>query len=196
MKNYTHEEAIELVNAMPAKSTMLVNVKKTSTGKWHLELAEKLENGSQSINVLSLLNKNDDRFKRGGARRAWAPVDAEQLVEYFGFTQAELDQLPADEAFYCCIANPKIINDDTEIEFRIKIVETIEGTEYQNENIDTQAKRSGKEGQILTSEGFPIFSNTYVVGCLAGELPEHVLLKADQSTSSVKARVASAPSLD
>ena len=83
------------------------------------------------------------------------------------------------------ILNPTM----NDIRCRLKIEETIEGTDWQNDNITTAAKRRGKDGDYITHLGAYIFSNTSVV--LSEVEAEHELLEADVSTSVTSKQVKS-----
>lgn len=201
MKTYTENEAKEEIAKLTPGKVLLTSVRKVSGGKFHIELAEKIQSESRStVNVLGILNAGDDRFNVGGARRAWAPAEKAQLVNFFGFTDAELDGLQEgddeNDRVWVCISNPKLNG----IPLKIQIVETTEGDEFQMAHIETKAKRAGKDGPIMTNEGLPIFSNTYVVGLPEGKVITHKYLESDQqmenkakATLGVETASASAP---
>jgi hypothetical protein len=171
----TEEKALELVQSLTPGQSRLVSIRKVEGGKFHLEIAEKIVKESGTVNVLSLLNVGDERFNSGGARRAWAPAMEGTLTQYFGI---EADKLPKEvgQKIYVDLLNPMLGS----VQLRIQIKETIEGTEWQEENIERAAKRAGKDGEILTFEGLPIFSNTAVVGAEKGAKVKHTYLVSDQ----------------
>ena len=111
--------------------TLLVSARKVANEKIHLEFAEQIK-ASTSVNVLSLLNKSDDRFS-SNARRAWVtaePIDATELFNVdFGPTS---DWYMSDkgEMLDLNILNPTM----KDVRCRIIISETIDGSEWQNEN--------------------------------------------------------------
>ena len=72
---------------------------------------------------------------------------------------------------------------------RIQITETIEPTEWQKDNIETAAKRAGRDGDFITHNGDYIFSNSSIV-LLNPEDEEdkitHSFLKPDSRTVSLE----------
>lgn len=189
MKTYTKNEAMQEVAKLTPGQVLLTSVRKVAGGKFHIELAEKIQSESRNtINVLGILNAGDDRFNVGGARRAWAPAEKAQLIQFYGFSDAELDGLTEgdddNDRIWVCIKNPNVNG----IPLKIQIVETTEGDEFQMANIETKAKRAGKDGPIMTHEGLPIFSNTYVVGLPEGKTLTHRYLESDQQMEN-KAKV-------
>jgi len=198
MKNYTEKEANEQIAKLVPGKVLLTSVRKVAGGKFHIELAEKIQSQNRStVNVLGILNAGDERFNIGGARRAWAPAEKAQLSEFFGIDGAALDGLGEKEKIYVCIAGPALNG----IPLAIQIVETTEGDDWDNANIETSAKRAGKDGDILTNEGMPIFSKTYVVGVPEGNSVQHVYLQSDQQMEraakvSLGASATAEPTLD
>ena len=151
--------------------TLLVAARKVNGGKLHLEFAEIIKNGNTNVNVLSILNKSDERFS-SSARRSWVTAEPTDAEEHFGVSFS-----PSN------ILNPTI--DETRC--RVKISETTEATEWQADNIETAAKRRGKDGDYITHEGNYIFSNTNVV--LSDEEVTHTLLTPDSTTVAPEVKV-------
>jgi hypothetical protein len=178
MKTYTETEANELMMKLTPGQSMLTSVRRVAGGKFHLELAEKIQKNTGVVNVLSILNAGDSRFNTSGARRAWAPAEAAMITSSFGIDAEQLEALEESEKMFVCILNPSL----GDVQLRIQIRETIEGDDYDNANIEKTAKRAGKDGDILTSEGSPIFSKTYVVGAAKGTKVEHTYLVSDQES--------------
>jgi hypothetical protein len=58
---------------------------------------------------------------------------------------------------------------------RVQIVETTDASEWDAANIETRAKRKGKDGDFITHKGMYIFTQSTVV---VGE-PQNVFLEAD-----------------
>lgn len=187
----TEEKALELVQSLTPGQSRLVSIRKVEGGKFHLEIAEKIVKESGTVNVLSLLNVGDERFNSGGARRAWAPAMAETLTQYFGI---EADELPSQvgEKIYLDCLNPMLGS----VQLRVQIKETIEGTDWDNDNIERAAKRAGKDGDILTFEGLPIFSKTNVVGSEPGAKVKHTYLVSDQEQERNAEKLVSAEDVE
>ena len=57
----------------------------------------------------------------------------------------------------------------------MQITETVEPSEWQMENLETAAKRRGRDGDYITHNGMYIFANSNVV---FGE-PKHTFLTTD-----------------
>ena len=134
-----------------------------------------------------MLNKSDDAFSNR-ARRAWVTAEPTDATEYFGINfgpTADWYMGDKGEMLDLNILNPTM----NDIRCRLKIEETIEGTDWQNDNITTAAKRRGKDGDYITHLGAYIFSNTSVV--LSEVEAEHELLEADVSTSVTSKQVKS-----
>jgi len=168
------------LEALTPGQTLLVQARKVNGGKLQLEFAEKLQQTDRPVNAISMFNKSDDRFSAGnGARRAWLtvePTDASTLLgvdlEGGKYTTDEMgrDVLPLN------IANPTVNGQP----LRVQIVETTEATEWDAANIETRAKRRGKDGDFITHNGMYIFTQSTVV---LGE-PNNVFLEADAAQSN------------
>ena len=68
--------------------------------------------------------------------------------------------------------------------FRLQINETVQGTQYQLDNIETSAKRRGKDGEFITHDGNYVFSNTEVVMVSKNEDVNHTYLETDSQNIS------------
>ena len=166
--------------------TLLVSARKVANDKIHLEFAEQIK-ATTSVNVLSLLNRSDDRFS-SNARRAWVtaePIDATELFNLdFGPT-AEWYMSDKGEMLDLNILNPTMSG----TRCRILIEETIDGTEWQNENVETAAKRKGKDGDYITHLGAYVFSNTTVILSDVADTTEmHNLLEADTAVTKTQVK--------
>ena len=166
--------------------TLLVSARKVANDKIHLEFAEQIK-ATTSVNVLSLLNRSDDRFS-SNARRAWVtaePIDATELFNLdFGPT-AEWYMSDKGEMLDLNILNPTMSG----TRCRILIEETIDGTEWQNENVATAAKRKGKDGDYITHLGAYVFSNTTVILSDVADTTEmHNLLEADTAVTKTQVK--------
>tara|TARA_R100001594_G_scaffold50780_1_gene84094 strand:+ start:40 stop:630 length:591 start_codon:yes stop_codon:yes gene_type:complete len=154
--------------------TLLLSARKVKNDKIHLEFAEIINNQS-AVNVLGMLNKSDDAFSNR-ARRAWVTAEPSDATEYFGVDfgpTANWYMTDKGEMLDLNILNPTM----NDVRCRLLIQETIEGTDWQNENIETAAKRKGKEGDYITHLGAYIFSNTSIV--LSETDVQHQILEPD-----------------
>lgn len=166
--------------------TLLVSARKVKNDKIHLEFAE-IVNNQTAVNVLGLLNKSDDAFSNR-ARRAWVTAEPADATEYFGIDfgpTADWYMTDKGEMLDLNILNPTM----NDVRCRLMIEETIEGTDWQNENITTSAKRKGKDGDYITHLGAYIFSNTSIV--LAEDTPVHTMLEPDVATATTSNQVKS-----
>lgn len=164
--------------------TLLVSARKVKNDKIHLEFAE-IVNNQTAVNVLGLLNKSDDAFSNR-ARRAWVTAEPADATEFFGVDfgpTASWYMTDKGEMLELNILNPTMNG----VRCRLKIEETIEGTDWQNENIQTAAKRKGKDGDYITHLGAYIFSNTSIV--LSETDVEHVTLEPDTAVASAPKQV-------
>jgi hypothetical protein len=163
--------------------TLLISARKVKNEKIHLEFAE-IVNNQSAVNVLGLLNKSDDAFSNR-ARRAWVTAEPSDATEFFGIDfgpTADWYMSDKGEMLDLNILNPTM----NQVRCRLQINETIEGTDWQNENITTAAKRKGKDGDYITHLGAYIFSNTSVV--LSDEDPTHSILEPDTAVANAPAQ--------
>jgi len=180
-KQLNNEEVKQLISDLTPGNCLLVRALKTNTdSKIQLEFAEKTQGLEGNANaLLAMLNASDDRFT-SGARRAWMTAEVLDASKSFNLNLGddaawEMDPNLNKETLPLGIMNPSISGFD----LRVRIEETTEGTDWQLENIDRAAKRRGKDGDFITSNGKYIFSNTRVVPMKKGDNPSHVLLQAD-----------------
>jgi len=176
----------QIANLTPGKSLLVQAVKTINPSKIQLEFAEKTQGMEGNANaLLSMLNASDERFT-SGARRAWVTAEIADASKMFGINFGDdadwvMDPNLNKEVLPLGIENPTLNG----FELRIQIEETLEGTEWQLQNIETSAKRRGKDGDYITHNGKYIFSNTRVVPLKKGVEPKHVLLQADAATATV-----------
>jgi len=176
----------QIANLTPGKSLLVQAVKTANPSKIQLEFAEKTQGMEGNANaLLSMLNASDERFT-SGARRAWVTAEIADASKMFGINFGDdadwvMDPNLNKEVLPLGIENPTLNG----FELRIQIEETLEGTEWQLKNIETSAKRRGKDGDYITHNGQYIFSNTRVVPLKKGVEPKHVLLQADAATTTV-----------
>ena len=168
------------LNTLTLGQTLAVSARKVSGDKIHIEFAEILK--KKSTSVLGEFNKSDVNFS-SSARRAWVtaePVDAKDLLGIDFGPQAEWYMSERGEMLDLNILNP-VMPDGERVQLRV--VETTDSTEYQLANIETSAKRAGKNGDYITHQGAYIFSNVSVVR--ASQFEGHIELEKD-STSELE----------
>ena len=157
--------------------TLLVAVRKVSGDKIHLEFAEVVQMGDRPASILSILNESDARFS-SRARRAWMTAEPNDATKHlgidFGLTNDKWYMAEKGEVMDLNILNPTI--NDTRC--RLVINETTEATDWQADNVETSAKRRGKDGDYITHKGNYIFSNTTII--LTDDTPTHTVLEADE----------------
>lgn len=150
----------------------IVSVRPVKGGKMQLELAEtKLGN-----NPLGILNASDERFTQN-KRRAWITVEAADAKKHIPALSAAIDAAIASAAVVPVnIENPMLFDK----ELRVQIKETLTPQdEYQSTNIARSVKINPSTGNVLLSEGQPIFSRSTVV---LGE-PKDETIKHDSEMS-------------
>tara|TARA_R110002020_G_scaffold282795_2_gene498446 strand:+ start:422 stop:1009 length:588 start_codon:yes stop_codon:yes gene_type:complete len=157
--------------------TLLVAARKISGDKIHLEFAESVQLSDRPASILSILNESDARFS-SRARRAWMTAEPNDATKHLGINFSlgndKWYMSEKGEVLDLNILNPTING----VRCRLVINETTEATEWQANNIETSAKRRGKDGDYITSKGNYIFSNTTIV--LTDETPTHTILDADE----------------
>lgn len=160
--------------------TAILAVKKVVNNKISVEFAEKMQTSSQAtvLNALSLFNAGDPAFETK-ARRAWVVGTIENIANLFKLDVSKLTDLQEGESEEIFIKNPSTEINGTKLFFKLRVRETTEANDYQKANIETTAKRKGKNGDYITSNGKYIFSNTDVVLLKEGEVAPHQLLKGD-----------------
>jgi hypothetical protein len=160
--------------------TLLVSARKVAGNKLQLEFAEIVKTQSTAANPLALFNKSDDRFSQGGARRAWLTAEPKDASQYLGIDLTETNpnwtiDAMGREIMALNIINPTANIQGEEIPLKVEVIETVTPTEYQAANLDTSAKRKGKDGAFITHKGMYIFANTRI----AFHKANHVFLEAD-----------------
>ena len=155
-------------------NSLLVSSRKVANGKIQLEVAEKLES-SASNNPLGSFNKSDDRFSSSGARRAWLTAEINDASELLGLDLSTGYTVndKGHEVLMLNVLNPVVLDQA----LRVQVTETVEPNEYQASNLDSAAKRKGKDGDCITHDGMYIFANTDVI---FGE-PTHTFLQPDNT---------------
>ena len=158
MENTLNSGSLDTLNL---NDTLLVSARRVSNGKISLEFAEIIKSADRAVSALTLLNASDSRFS-GRPRRAWVtaePSDAGKIFKMSFDDDAAWEMTPRGEMMDLNILNPTANGE----RFRLQVNETTTGTQYQLDNIETAAKRRGKDGEFITHNGEYVFSNTEVV---------------------------------
>lgn len=169
------------LTSLQAGETLLVQARKVAGGKIQLEFAEVLKTESKPANLLGLLNASDSRFSSGqGARRAWMTAEPADSSRLFGidFTDNNPDwavDQNGKEILELNVLNPVITFGNETVALKVQVVETVKPTEYQLANLETSAKRRGKDGEYISHKGMYVFANTTVVLKQAN----HIFLESD-----------------
>ena len=169
------------IDALKKGDTLLVNARKVKNNKIHLEFAEIISATTKPMSALGLLNKSDERFS-SSARRCWLTAEPADASDVFGVNfgnDADWEMTPKGEMLELNMLNPVVDGERV----RVMVSETTEPDAYQADNIETRAKRKGKEGDFIKHNGDYIFSNTLVI--ITNEVVEHVLLTSDDSVAKV-----------
>ncbi len=177
---------------------LLTKAYKTSTDKIQLEFAEKVSAKDRPVSALTILNSSDVRFSSGAAR-GWAIAEVLDASKIFNINFGDDGDWYLGEKSngkQCEMMDLNILNPVFEENyFRVRIVEATEPTKSQQEYADsmgvdvvkTQAKRAGKGGDYILHGGEHIFRNSYIDLLPKGDSPQHVFLKSDTDSSSIKA---------
>jgi hypothetical protein len=174
------------LQGLQMNQTLMVSARKVAGNKIQLEFAEILQKEStQAVNPLALFNKSDSRFSQGGARRAWMTVEPSDASALLGIDLSDANpswttDVLGREVLALNILNPQVLIGDELINLKVEVVETTEPSEYQSANLDTSAKRRGKDGAFCTHKGKYIFANTRI----AFNKANHVFLEMDAVTTT------------
>jgi len=184
MANY----ATGSVDTLNPGETLLCSARKVSSGKIQLEFAEIIQTSDRPVSLLTLLNKSDDRFA-ARARRSWVtaePLDASEAFDINFGDDGDWYLGDKGEVMDINMLNPTYNG----VSMKLRIFETTTPNKWQEANLETAAKRRGKDGDYITHDGDYIFSNTDMV-LTDGEVT-HILLESDEvaiSTESKKTQV-------
>ena len=99
-------------------------------------------------------------------------LNTTKTVEYIG------DQ--KDEPVFKANSNYNNVN------MKLRIFETSTPNKWQEANLETSAKRRGKDGDYITHNGDYIFSNTDMI--LTDSEVSHVLLESDETAISTESK--------
>ena len=166
------------LNTLKLGQTLLTRFRKIEGGFVQMELAE-VKEGSRGLSAAFVFNQSDNRFSRNSARRAWQPATPADVQSALGISVAddqawEMDDM-GNEILTVNILNPVASFEGQEFPLRVQIVETTEPTEWQRANINSTAKRKGRDGEFILHNGEYIFTRSSIVF----NEPVDVYLKAD-----------------
>ena len=179
------------VDTLNPGETLLCGARKVNSGKIQLEFAEIIQTSDRPVSLLTLLNKSDDRFATR-ARRAWItaePADAAEAFDINFGDDGDWYMSEKGEVMDINMLNPTY----NDVSMKLRIFETTTPNKWQETNLETSAKRRGKDGDYITHNGDYIFSNTDMV--LTENEVSHILLESDEvalSTESKKTQVTEA----
>lgn len=171
---------METLNLNPGQM-MLVRAKGVAGGKVQLEFAQMVETSYTATGLTSLLNESDERFSKQKPRFAWETGEKADIQKVFGIDVSALGQ---GEELEIGQLDPTVNG----MPLNIQLIESTEGTDYDYANIETRAKRAGKDGDFILHDGQNIFTTAKIVVGKAN----HVLLASTerQKTASTAAKAA------
>jgi len=174
---------MKTVENLQLNETLLVGIRKNAGGKFGIDLAEIVKSSSTNEHneLISLLNKSDERFSQGGKpRRLVISAEADQIKQYFGIDVNELAfktvQKVSGEGTMV-YAQINLLNPEINGK-RIRLVvkeSTTPFDDYQIKNPDKTCKKTPK-GEMLLVDGQQIFST---IEMTLGE-PKHIFVQHDQ----------------
>lgn len=156
---------MKTVENLEAGEMLITEVKMVNGGKVQLEFAQMVVLPNANKSILGLLNASDERFNsQPRARRAWLSGMPSDIEKVFNIKLDGLVNVGDVQALN--ILNPELGGQRLNIQFK----ERTDGTDYEMQNLETSAKRAGKDGDyIYTADGAYIFTDATVV---TGE-PKH-----------------------
>ena len=179
------------VNNLPEGKCLLVSGRKISNNKIQLEFAEHIVSKTQR-GALGLFNKSDSRFNGSGPRRAWLNGEKTDILNALKgqISEGDIDlilnaQATIDSKYQKVELN--ILNPTYQgKELHIAIQETTEPNVWEQNNMETVAKRTGHNGDfIVTPEGKNIFSRANVVIVEPGHKTTHTFIEGIPSCTLV-----------
>ena len=154
------------LNTLKLGQTLLTRFRKIEGGFVQMELAE-VKEGSRGLSAAFVFNQSDNRFSRNSARRAWQPATPADVQSALGISVGDAEGWEMDdmgnEILVVNILNPVASFEGQEFPLRVQIVEPTEPTEWQRANINTAAKRKGKDGEFILHNGEYIFTRSSIV---------------------------------
>lgn len=175
---------------------LLVEARKVAGGKIQLEFAEIIVTADATPNVLAIFNQSDERFSGAGARRAWLTAEPKDAGANLGLDLSDANEnwttnAKGQEVLQLNVLAPKAIVGSNTFDMKVEVAETVVPSAYQALNIETAAKRKGKDGEFILHNGQHIFANTRI----AFNKANHVFLTADATPAPVSANAAGVASV-
>ena len=164
---------------------VLESAKGVKNGKVMLTFSQLVKTGTSSSSVLGVLNASDERFNKQKPRYAWVTGQKADIEAQFGIS---LEGLAEGDILEIGQVDPKL-SSAPELSLNIQITETVEGSDYDVANFETRAKRAGKDGDFILSEGMYIYVNSTVV---AGEAAHKVYKETTRKGTSTASAIADA----
>ena len=151
---------------------MLVSAKGVANGKVQLEFAQIVDTGRKAVDLTSLINEDDARFNQAKPRRAWMTGTKASIAKYF--PSISVADLAEGATLEIGQLDPAIDGKP----LNLQIIESTKGTDYENANVDTKAKRAGKDGDFIMKDGHYILTRvSVVVGA-----PKHYMFSREETT--------------
>jgi len=154
------------LNTLKLGQTLLTRFRKIEGGFVQMELAE-VKEGSRGLSAAFVFNQSDNRFSRNSARRAWQPATPNDIESTLGISVGDAEGWEMDdmgnEILTVNILNPVASFEGQEFSLRVQIVETTEPTDWQRANLNSAAKRKGKDGDFILHNGDYIFTRSAIV---------------------------------
>jgi hypothetical protein len=163
------------------KSLVLESAKGVKGGKVQLTFSQIVETGKAPQSILGILNASDERFNQSKPRYAWLTAEPVDVNKSFGI---DVSALQEGEELIINMVDPRINGVDKPL--NIQITETTEGNQYEVANFEKTAKRAGKDGDFITSNGLYIYQRlTVVPGTPVHKLIENTERKAVDTSSAI-----------
>lgn len=154
------------LNTLKLGQTLLTRFRKIEGGFVQMELAE-VKEGSRGLSAAFVFNQSDSRFSRNSARRAWQPATPADVEMTLGISVGDAEGWEMDdmgnEILTVNVLNPVASFEGQEFPLRVQIIETTEPTDWQRANLNSAAKRKGKDGDFILHNGDYIFTRSSIV---------------------------------
>jgi hypothetical protein len=154
------------LNTLKLGQTLLTRFRKIEGGFVQMELAE-VKEGSRGLSAAFVFNQSDNRFSRNSARRAWQPATPSDIEKTLGISVGDAEGWEMDdmgnEILTVNVLNPVASFEGQEFPLRVQIIETTEPTDWQRANLNSAAKRKGKDGDFILHNGDYIFTRSSIV---------------------------------